>query len=193
MPDTLTLQIRSLLCVSLAAVQGNCPIFMEIRDNIHQLSFTSFIFISFPRINSIRSSSTVSKILEECFFFFSFLDCWDRCEAQIFAMRTLSNTHSLNLRGRANFIWPSQSCKDAPQGFAHFFLEEEKWGVSFFVCVCVWVPLALPASSYATTAGVYLQKNNFINMIQYVQYSEDLETQLLRHLRLICVRLLQHP
>lgn len=45
---------------------------MEIRDNIHQLSFTSFIFISFPRINSIRSSSTVSKISEECFFFFFF-------------------------------------------------------------------------------------------------------------------------
>ncbi len=45
--DKLTLQICSLLCVSLAEVQGNCPIFMEIRDNIHQLSFTSFIFISF--------------------------------------------------------------------------------------------------------------------------------------------------
>lgn len=48
--DKLTLQICSLLCVFLAEVQGNCPIFMEIRDNIHQLSFTSFIFISFPML-----------------------------------------------------------------------------------------------------------------------------------------------
>lgn len=47
LPDKLTLQICSLLCVSLVEVQGNSLIFMEIRDNIHQLSFTSFIFISF--------------------------------------------------------------------------------------------------------------------------------------------------
>lgn len=45
--DKLRLQICSLLCVSLAEVQGNRLIFMEIKDNIHQLSFTSFIFISF--------------------------------------------------------------------------------------------------------------------------------------------------
>ena len=71
-------------------------------------------------------------------------------------MRTLSNTHSLNLRGRANFIWPSQSCKDVPQGLAHFFLKKKSEGFLFCVCVCVCVPLALPASSYATTAGVHL-------------------------------------
>lgn len=45
--DKLTLQICSLLCVSLTEVQGNSLIFMEIRDNIHQLSFTLSICISF--------------------------------------------------------------------------------------------------------------------------------------------------
>lgn len=45
--DKLTLQLCSLSYMSLAEVQGNCLIFVEIRDNIHQLSFTSFIFISF--------------------------------------------------------------------------------------------------------------------------------------------------
>lgn len=45
MLDKLTLQICPLLCMSLVEVQGDHLIFMEIRDNIHQLSFTSFIFI----------------------------------------------------------------------------------------------------------------------------------------------------
>ena len=91
------LQICSLLCMSLAEVQGNCLIFMEIRDNIHQLSFTSFIFISFLILTLYARRPLSAR------FAGVFLDCWDLCTSHISAMRTLSNTHTLNLRGRQTF------------------------------------------------------------------------------------------
>lgn len=100
LPDKLTLQICPLLCLSLAEVQGTSLIFMEIRDNIHQLSFTSFIFISFSHINSIRPSSAVSKIWR------SVLDCWDPWKAQISAARTSSNTHAQDMRGEQTLSDP---------------------------------------------------------------------------------------
>lgn len=102
----------------------------------HSSAFIYLIHIhQVPCVNSIRLSSWLSARFGEVF-----LDCWDRNESQIFAMRTLSNTHTYiysELEGQANFIWPVQPCTEFPQGFSHF-LKEEKWG--FFL------PLALPAA-----------------------------------------------
>lgn len=55
----------------------------------HSSAFIYLIHIhQVPRVNSIRLSSWLSAR-----FGGVFLDCWDRNESQIFAMRTLSNTH----------------------------------------------------------------------------------------------------
>ena len=95
--DKLTLQIRSLLCVSLAEVQGNGPIFMEIRDNIHQLSFTSFIFISFL-ILTLSARLHCQQDSEECFGLLRLVRVSDLCYENF-----IKHTHS-ELEGQANFI-----------------------------------------------------------------------------------------
>lgn len=138
-PGTLTLQICSLLCVSLAEVQGNCPIFMEIRDNIHQLSFTSFIFISFPHINSYP----VVIHRQQDFFGVS--------------VETGASLRSLPWElYQTGTLWtwgaeqtssdPLQSCTGSPRGFSHFLEEEETFS---------FLALSTPCCPYTTTA-VYL-------------------------------------
>lgn len=96
---------------------------MEIRDNIHQLSFTSFIFISFPRINSIRSSSTVSKILEECFFFFGLLRPARGSDLRY--ENFIKHTQS-ELEGASKLYLTLSVLQRRSAGTRTFFLEEEK-------------------------------------------------------------------
>lgn len=49
------------VCASLAEVQGNGPIVVEIRHNTHQLSFTSFIFIGLPTILTTGTTGPVLR------------------------------------------------------------------------------------------------------------------------------------
>lgn len=131
LPDKLRLQICSLLCVSLAEVQGNLLIFMEIKDNIHQLSFTSFIFISFLILT--LSTHPLSARLGEVF--------WTAETSG--SLRSLlwelyqTHTHS-ELVGQANFFWPARSWAEFPAGFSHFSWRRE---VRF-------LPSALPAAEH---------------------------------------------
>lgn len=130
------------MCVSLAEVQGNCPIFMEIRDNAHQLSFTLSIFISFLLL-TLYVCHPLSARFGGVF--------WTAETGA--SLRSLpwelyqTHTHT-ELEGRANFIWPTQPCTEFPQGFSHF-LQEEKWGFL--------LPLALPAAHTQPLQYTYLR------------------------------------